>query len=96
MWPTKSSILVALALLIAAPLTSGGAEETTGGLPLKCATLDLQLVSQLEEANVNSRIFDEAFSTIMRARRACYEARVAEGLALYDSIRKAVLAKQAQ
>jgi hypothetical protein len=86
MWPTKSSILVALALLIAAPLTSAGAQETTGSLPLECAARDLQLVAQLEQANVNSRIFDEAFSTIMRARRACYEARVTEGLALYDSI----------
>jgi hypothetical protein len=99
---SNTSILVALALLIAAPFTSAGAQETTGSnspknpFPLECAARDLQIVAQLERSETTDLIFDETFSTIMRARRACYDARVAEGLALYDSIPTAVLAKRAQ
>ena len=92
----KSSILVALAFLIAGPVTSAGAQQPTSSLPPECAARDVQLVVQLEQANMNSRIFDEAFSTIMRARRACYEARVSEGLALYDSLAAPILAERAQ
>jgi hypothetical protein len=96
MSPIKTSILGAHAFLIAAPLTAAGAQEKTGSLPIECAARDLQLVALLERANVNGRIFDEAFSTIMRARQACYEARVTEGLALYDSVQKPILATRAQ
>jgi hypothetical protein len=98
----KTSILVALALLIAAPLASAGAQETTGSnapnnaFPLECAARDLQIVAQFERSETTNQIFDEVFSTIMRARRACYEARVTEGLALYDSIRTPILARRAQ
>ena len=96
MRPTKSSILVALVIFLAAPVTSAGAQQTTGSLPLECAARDLQLVAQLEKVNTDSRIFDEAFSTIMRARRACDEARVPEGLALYDRIAAPILAGRMQ
>jgi hypothetical protein len=65
MRPIKSSILVALAFLIAAPLISVGAQEATGSLPLECGKRDLQIVAQLERENVNSQTFDQAFSTIM-------------------------------
>jgi hypothetical protein len=65
-------------------------------LPPECAARDLQLVAQLEQVNWDSRIFDEAFSTIMRARRACYEARVPEGLALYDRIAVPIFAARVQ
>jgi hypothetical protein len=94
MRPTKSSILVALVILLAAPVTSAGAQQTTGSLPPECAARDF--VAQLEQVNINSRIFDEAFSTIMRARRACYEARVPEALALYDRIAAPILAGRMQ
>jgi hypothetical protein len=101
MWLRNTSI-VALAILIAAPFTSAGAQQTTGStspnnpFPLECAARDLQIVAQLEQSETTSQIFDQAFSTIMQARRACYEARVTEGLALYDSIRTPILAKRAQ
>ena len=96
MRPIKSSVLVALAILISAPVTSAGAQQTTGSLPPECAARDLQLVAQLEQVNTDSRTFDEAFSTIMRARRACYEARVSEGLALYDRIAAPIFAGRMQ
>ena len=96
MRPIKTSLLVALAFLVAGLPSSAGAQQPTGSLAPECAARDVQLVAQLEQANPNSRLFDEAFSTIMRARRACYEARVNEGLALYDSIPTAILARHAQ
>jgi hypothetical protein len=96
MWPTKTSILVALTILIVGPSTSAGAQETTSTLPLACAKRDLRVVAQLERSNMKSQVFDEAFATMMQARQACYEARVADGLALYDSVPPRFLAGRAQ
>jgi hypothetical protein len=97
MQPTKISTLVALALLAAAPcVISAEAQETTGStvpgshLPTECATRDFQLLAQLERfgewREMRGEFANAAFWAIMRARRACYDARFAEGLALYDSI----------
>ena len=89
MLPSKTSMLAALAFLIAAPVISASAEDTTSRnslLPLACATRDLQFVTQLEY-EVNRQIFDAAFSALMRARQACYQAHVTEGLAMYDRVR---------
>jgi hypothetical protein len=89
----RTSILLPLACLIGAPLTSASAQETTSSIPrnnlfpVECATRDLQIVAQLEQYIMNNSVFDHAFSTMIRARRACYDGRVTEGLSLYDSIR---------
>jgi hypothetical protein len=95
MWPIKTFTVVALVFL-AVPLTAAGAQETAGSLPAECAARDLQVVAQLEQVDVNRRIFNEAFSAIMQARQACYTARVTEGLALYESVQKPVSAARAQ
>ena len=88
MQPIITSFLLAFAFLSAVPSTSAGAQETSPNsqFPVECATRDVQLVAQLESYGMHSDIANEAFSTIMRARRACYDERVADGLALYDSI----------
>ena len=88
MQPIITSFLLAFAFLIAVPSTSAGSQETSPNsqFPVECATRDVQLVAQLESYGMHSDIANEAFSTIMRARRACYDARVADGLALYDGI----------
>ena len=87
----KTSMVAILPFLIAVSLTSASAQEEStvktspnGLLPLACAARDVQLVAQLEH-EANSKIFEKLFSAIMRARQACYEARVTEGLELYDS-----------
>ena len=88
MQPIITSFLLAFAFLSAVPSTSAGAQETSPNsqFPVECATRDVQLVAQLEPYDMHSDIANEPFSTIMRARRACYDARVADGLALYDGI----------
>ena len=103
MRPIKSVILVVLALLIAAScVTAAGAQETTGSnapsspFPPECAARDLQLLAQLEQygawREMQGELANQTFWTIMRARRACYDARFTEGLALYDSIQIQTLA----
>jgi hypothetical protein len=97
MQPIRISILVALVLLIAAPrMTAANAQETTGStvpnspFPPECAARDLQVLAQLDQygewREMRGKLANETFWTIMRARQACYDARFAEGLALYDSI----------
>jgi hypothetical protein len=56
----------------------------------------VQLVTQLEQVGeaqtVPGEIMFEAFMTVLRARTACSQGRVAAGLALYDSVFKTSLA----
>jgi len=93
----KSVALVVLTLLVAASCeTAAGAQETTGSnapgssLPPQCAARDRQVLAQLEQygawREMQGELANQIFWTIMQARRACYDARFAEGLALYDSI----------
>ena len=93
MQPIKIAILVALALFVTAPgATSAKSQETAGSnaLPPECAARDQQLLAQLEQygewREMRGAFANEAFWIIMRARRACYDARFSEALALYDSI----------
>jgi hypothetical protein len=62
--------------------------------PVECAQRDVQLViEQIGEAqSVPGEIMFEAFVTVLRARAACSQGRVAAGLALYDSVFKTSLA----
>jgi hypothetical protein len=57
---------------------------------------DLQRVAQLEQHDMNSEITKNAFVTIMRARRACYDARIPERLALHDDIQALVSVTRAR
>jgi hypothetical protein len=45
---------------------------------------------------VRGELLDEAFWTMMEARKTCYDARVPEGLALYDTIQEHTLAGRRQ
>lgn len=66
--------------------------------PVECAQRDVQLVTQIEQIgeaqSVPGDIMFEAFMTVMRARKACAQGRVALGLALYDSIFRTSLVSQ--
>jgi hypothetical protein len=101
--PIKPSLLLAAALLIGAPsLGSAGAQDNTnwrnGPFPLECAKRDLQLINQIEQygESRDMRPANEAFWTMMQARQACYDRRIADGLALYDSIQTVTLAQRPQ
>ena len=64
--------------------------------PVECAQRDVEVVTQLEQVGeaqtVPGEIMFEAFMTVLRARAACSQGRVAAGLALYDSVFKTSLA----
>jgi hypothetical protein len=103
--PIKASFLLAAALLIGAPsLGTAGAQDSTiwrnGPFPLECAKRDLQLITQIEQygesRDMRAEVANEAFWTMMQARQACYDRRVADGLALYDSIQTVTLAQRPQ
>src|ERR671931_2386129 len=97
------NIAIALACVLTGvvPVSAETTGSTTGttqvsALPRECAMRDRQLVAWLEPYEMSSEIADKAFTTIMRARRACYAARVAEGVALYDGIGASVAATRAR
>jgi hypothetical protein len=99
----KTSLFVAAALLVGVPSFDAAGEERswrTGPFPLECAERDLQVMTQIEQygegRDMRPELADEAFWTMMRARVLCYDARVGEGLALYDSIQTRTLAQHQQ
>ena len=105
MKPIKTSLLLAAALLVAAPsLSAAGAQDgpnwRKGPFPPECTKRDLQMITQIEQygesRDMRPEIANEAFWTMMRARAACYDARIAEGLAIYDSIQTRTLAQRPQ
>ena len=58
--------------------------------PAECAARDLKLVTLIEDHGqaqdvAADQLADAAF-TMLRARQACHEGRVADGLAIYDSV----------
>ena len=86
-------VVAALVLLVFASSVSATTAQT---YPVECAQRDVQLVTQLEQVGeaqtVPGEIMFEAFMTVLRARAACSQGRVAAGLALYDSVFKTSLA----
>lgn len=88
-------VVAALALLVFASSVSATTAQT---YPVECAQRDVQLVTQIEQIgeaqSVPGDIMFEAFMTVMRARKACAQGRVALGLALYDSIFRTSLVSQ--
>jgi hypothetical protein len=67
---------------------------------LECAQRDVQLVTQLEQLGeaeaLPGYVLYETFMTMQRARAACSEGRVADGLAIYDGIVRPILAQKKQ
>jgi hypothetical protein len=107
MQPIKTSIIVGVALLVGAsfagPAAAQDASSTSwrnGPFPAECAGRDLQLITQLEQygesRDMRPDVANEAFWTMMRARQACYDKRVAEGLEIYDAIQTRTLAQRAR
>lgn len=88
-------VVTALALLVFASSVSATTAQT---YPVECAQRDVQLVTQIEQIgeaqSVPGEIMFEAFMTVMRARKACAQGRVAVALALYDSIFRTSLVSQ--
>jgi len=93
--PPIKPVIAAFAL---AALASAAMPAAAQDHPVECAQRDVQLVTQLEQVGeaqtVPGEIMFEAFMTVMRARRACAQGRVALGLALYDSIFRTSLVSQ--
>ena len=87
-------VVTALAMLLFASAVMAAAQD----YPVECAQRDVQLVTQIEQIgeaqSVPGDIMFEAFMTVMRARKACAQGRVALGLALYDSIFRTSLVGQ--
>jgi hypothetical protein len=92
--PIKHAFLVAAAsVLLAGPLAA-----QTNDASVECAQRDVQAVTQLEQQGeaqtLPGYVLYETFMTVLRARAACNQGRVADGLALYDGIVQPVLAQK--
>ena len=97
MQPIKPVVAAfALAAFASAAMPAAAQDHATQDHPVECAQRDVQLVTQLEQIgeaqSVPGEIMFEAFMTVLRARAACSQGRVAAGLALYDSVFKTSLA----
>lgn len=66
------------------------ARPETGHLSLDCARKEIAAITLIEDhgaaGDLSSERLGQAGLTMLRARTACYEGRVGEALALYDSI----------
>ena len=62
-----------------------------GSFTRGCAARDLQLLSVIEEQELNGSIaaekISEALIEMMHARIVCYQGRVLDALAIYDAVR---------
>lgn len=94
MQPIKPVIAAFALAAFASAATPAAAQDH----PVECAQRDVQLVTQIEQIgeaqSVPGEIMFEAFMTVMRARKACAQGRVAVALALYDSIFRTSLVSQ--
>ena len=63
---------------------------TAGSFTRGCAARDLQILMLIEEREstnaVSAEKLSDALLTMMNARMVCYEGRVVDALALYDSV----------
>jgi len=67
-----------------------------GSFTRGCAARDLQILMLIEERestnSVSAEKLSDAMLTMMHARMVCYEGRVVDALALYDSISQTITA----
>ena len=87
--PSIRQWIITLACLCAA----AGVAKTADRLhttPAECAARDLKLVTLIEDKgearDVSSEKLADAAFTMLRARQACHDGRVADALAIYDSV----------
>jgi len=81
----------ALALVASLAMTiSAMAQGQTGQFAPECALKETAVITLIEDhgaaEDVSADRLGDAWVTMLRARAACYEGRVAEALALYQSI----------
>jgi hypothetical protein len=92
--PWRSLVLTSAlsAVIVSAAMTSGAADFQTGPFAMECALKEISVITLIEDhgaaEDLPSDRLGEAGLTMLRARLACYEGRVEEALALYDSILK--------
>jgi hypothetical protein len=85
-----ASVLIAAA--VSAALTRGQFNAQTAPFAMECALKETSAITLIEDhgaaEDLPSDRLGEAGLTMLRARAACYDGRVGEALALYDSILK--------
>jgi hypothetical protein len=87
-----SRVLLSLvgAVIMAAAATGASAEWRTGPFAMACALKEVKVITLIEDhgeaGDLPSDSLGDAGMAMLRARLACYEGRVSEALALYDSI----------
>jgi hypothetical protein len=84
-------VLPALALIASlAMTTSAMAQGQTGPFARECALKETMVITLMEDHGAAEDLpadrLGDAGLTMLRARAACYEGRVGEALALYESI----------
>jgi len=65
-----------------------------GSFTRGCAARDLQILKLIEErensSTVSAEKLSDAMLTMMHARTVCYQGRVMDALAIYDSVAKSI------
>jgi hypothetical protein len=93
--PRRARIASLLLCLASAIVVSGAgsgaiADEQAGSFATVCALKETKVVTLIEDhgsaEDLPSDSLSDAALAMLRARSACYEGRVGEALALYDSI----------
>jgi hypothetical protein len=87
----KCSVLPALTLVASLAMTiSATAQGQTRQFARECALTETKVITLIEDhgaaEDVPSGRLGDAAMTMLRARSVCYEGRVGEALALYESI----------
>jgi hypothetical protein len=79
-----------VALFAALSTATLAATEDPRAYPKLCATLDLEVITDIESAGNAQQISGEtlaaAFFSVVKARNACAEGRHDEAIAIYNSI----------
>src|SRR5262245_58234771 len=82
-------------VLAAACLAAMLGNAAAGAFTRGCAARDLQLLKLIEDRENKNAIapqtLSEALLTMLHARMVCYEGRVVDALALYDSVSQSIL-----
>jgi hypothetical protein len=77
-------------VIVSAAMIAGATDFQTGPFAMACALKETTIITLIEDhgaaEDLPSDRLAEAGLTMFRARGACYEGRVEEALALYDSI----------
>ena len=88
---SKSRLVPALAFAASLAMTmSAMAQEQAGPLAQECALKEVTAITLIEDHGAADDLSPDRLGnaglTLLRARSACYEGRVGEALALYESI----------